>query len=469
MSRGLHVGPRAEHRLNTFDHAALALSRATGRHQLIQAVWWYDRAVDRGGVARFVDAFAAGPGNRIAERSRVPGVRARWVRPRTEPCLQFGLRVRPRAELLSWADRCALAPLDPIRGPSWRVDVQDFDDGSAAVCFTASHVIGDAFGAFMILRQAIMGDVVDPGYERAGSRSISARLMSDLRQVAHDLPQTMDSLRLVGRTAHEQLRSRHLRRKRSGTPAPSPRDACGVRIPNVVVRIDLGQWNVGAHERGGNAATMLMAFAARLAERVGHTGSGGLVTLLVPVNVREGPDDLRALAFRFGRATLSPVVSMHDHRPLRDALQGVRAAARAEDPSLNVLSLVPWLPRSGVRWLVDELFAYSDDAPVSVSNLGVLSAELGRVDGTEADWFIARPVDTDVRLGDLKRTNGHLVVVASAVRATDRTQRAWTVSVEGYEVGADNSRGHLVEVVAATLQELGLSGHVETGDDELTG
>lgn len=466
MRRGPRVGPRSGHRLDASDHAALALMRATGRSQLIQAVWWYDRAVDRDGLARFVAAFAAGPGNRIVERSGIPGARDRWVRPRTEPCVQFGIGERPRAELLSWADSCAAGPIDPVRGPSWRVDVQDFDDGSAAVCFTASHVIGDAFGAFMILRQSIVGNAVDPGYDCAGSRSALIGAVSDIAQVVRDLPQTVKSLRMVGQMSKGRSRTRHPRGNRSG--AASPEDICAVRIPGIVVRVDLDQWNASAHGRDGNAATLLMVFAARLAERVGHIGADGRVTLLMPVSVREGPDDLRALAFRFGRATLDPGASMGHHQPLREALQGVRAAAEVESPAPTLLALVPWLPKRGVRWLVDKLFSYSDEAPVSLSNLGVLASDLGRVDGTEADWFIARPVDIDVRLGDLKRTNGHLVVVASAVRSTDRTQRAWTISVEGYEVGADNSRGHLVEVVSSTLEELGVSGRVETGDDKPT-
>lgn len=459
--------PTDRHHLNASDQTALALLDATGRNQLIQAVWWYAHGADRTGVARFVDAFVAGPGNRIIERSRVRGARARWVRPSGPPCVQTGAGIRPRAELVAWADQCATGPLHPVDGPSWRVDVQDFDDGSAAVCFTASHVIGDAFGAFMILRQAIEGTGAHPGYATAGARRAWAGLMSDLLLVGRDLPATGRALFVTARLARARARAAALEVSAPvSPPPPAPDDDELVRIPSAVVRVDLDQWNACAHQRGGNSATMLMAFAARLAQRVGHTRPDGGVTLLMPVSVREGPDDLRALAFRFGRATLDPASVAGDHRALRGALEGVRAAASGEPgPATAVLALLPWLSPEGTRRYVNRLFAYSDEAPVSLSNLGVLPADLGCIDGTEADWFVARPIDTNVRRADLRRTNGHLVVVAAAVRSTDRDRRAWSISVESYEIGVDNSPEHLLATVAATLDDLGVTGRVEIAID----
>ncbi|MFM8303220.1 MAG: hypothetical protein ACKOA9_02815, partial [Actinomycetota bacterium] len=412
---------RADHHLNVPDQTALALLDATGRNQLVQAIWWYERGVDLDGVRRFVDAFAAGPGNRIIERSRVPGACGRWVRPNAEPCVQLGTTVRPRAELTAWADSCASGPVHPVDGPSWRVDVQDFADGSGAVCFTASHVIGDAFGSFMILRRAIAGVGADPGYDTAGTRGWWTGLVSDLALVVRSLPATARGLFLVARLRWHGARSRTAPAQPAAPPMADDDDI--VHIPSVVVRADLDRWNTRAHERGGNSATMLMAFTARLAARVGHTRPDGRITLLMPVSVREGPDDLRALAFQFGRATLDPASALGEQRSIRDALEDARVAARSDPgPATEVLAVLPWLSRRGIRKFVDRLFAYSDDAPVSLSNLGVLPADLASIDGSEADWFIARPIDTNVRRADLRRTNGHLVVVAAAVRATARSR-----------------------------------------------
>lgn len=465
LRRSLRTYRVHQHRLSTSDQTGLALLDATDRNQLIQAVWWYERGVDLNGLSRFVDAFTAGPGNRLIERSRIPGACSRWVRPSKAPRMHVGTGTRARGELMSWADSCASRPIHPVDGPSWRLDVQSFDDGSAAVCFTASHVIGDAFGAFMILRQAMAGSGANPGYEVGGSRSAWTGAVSDLASALLGLPAAVRALALVARLLRQHARSRTVATPAPASP-PQADDGDVVRIPSVVLKVDLDEWNACAHDRGGNSATLLMAFTARLAGRVGHTRPDGRVTLLVPVSTREGPEDLRALAFRFGRTTLDPTSVFGDHRSLRDALQETRmTAAEGQDARFELFALLPWLSRRAVRRFVNLLFAYSDDAPVSLSNLGVLPSELGRVDGSEADWFIARPIDTNVRTGELRRTNGHLVVVAAALRATERKRRVWSIAVEGYEVGADNSGAHLGRMVCAALGDLGLSGTVETPGD----
>ena len=449
-------GPRTprDFRLAFLDQTAWALAGATDRSQLVQAIWVYDRPVDWAGVQRFVAAFAAGTGNRVVERARVPFARARWVRPTAVPAVADGPTVRPRSELLTWADECARPPLDPEAGPAWRVAVQDFDDGSSAVAMTVSHVIGDAHGGFQEIGLAISGLGRDPGYAVAGSRGRVVGTAADLGQVVRDLPATLRGVREWRRTGR--------REPRSVEPRPTaPDDDRTVSVPGVVVRVELERWIRCARDAGGNAATLLAALAADLAARVGRTGPAGRVSLLVPTNLREGPEDLRANAFGFGRVVV-PAAAVRDHEFLRSALDDARrAGTEGAGPEVATVALVPWLTHRGVLRLADRMFDYAGDPPTSVSNLGVLPAALGCIDGTEAAWFVARPLDVGVRVRDLRRTNGHLVVVASALRSRDRRRRTLTISVEHADADGHQTRDGLRAVVRATLADLGLDGRLE--------
>jgi len=58
----------SEHRLAFLDHAALELLRATGRNQLIQIVWVYERPLDEDGLKRFHKNLYASLGSRLIER-----------------------------------------------------------------------------------------------------------------------------------------------------------------------------------------------------------------------------------------------------------------------------------------------------------------------------------------------------------------------------------------------------------------
>ncbi len=452
MSR--HPAAAARFRLTNLDQTAWALADATGRSQLVQAIWVYDGPIDAAGVQRFADNFAVGGGNRVVERARLPFARPRWVRPPGAAPVSFAAAARPRADLLRWADECADPPLDPEAGPAWRVAVQPFDDGSTAVAMTVSHVIGDAYGGFQEIGLAIAGRGVDLGYSAAGSQTGLAATVADLAQVIRDLPATI-------RGAREWWRSGRLRPRPASLRADAPGDDRIVSIPAVVARVQLERWNRRARDAGGNAATLLAAFAVDLAGRVGHTGADGRVTLLIPTNLRTGPHDLRANAFGFGRVAV-PAAAGRDHDRLRAVLDEARTTGLAGDgPEDSMLALVPGLTRRGVRRLADRFFDYAGDPPTSLSNLGILPPELASVDGTEAGWFIARPIDVGVRARDLRRTNGHLVVVASAIRTRHRDRRAWTISVEHADAAGERTRDDLRAAVRATFDALGVDGHLE--------
>ena len=87
--------------------------------------------------------------------------------------------------------------------------------------------------------------------------------------------------------------------------------------------------------------------------------------------------------------------------------------------------------------------------------LGDLPPDLARVDGTPAENMFIRALDTSVTLGDLERSRGQLVVVSGRINGKV------SISVEAYQLGAENSKERVRAVVAETLAEFGLNAVVD--------
>lgn len=440
-----------DHRLEFLDQAALELMRATGRNQLMQCVWVYEHPLSEEGLKRFHDNLYASLGSRLIERSPLPFGRPRWVRPAGAPApIHYAEKSRPRDELLEWADDLATLPIDPERGPGWHVAVQQLDDGSTAVSIIASHVIGDGTGALMAVFEAITGNIRNPGYDAPGSRTRGQAIRADLRQALRDLPVT-------ARTAVKAIKMAREKRQdfanaRAAQAATS--DGHHVVVPSAAVYIDTAEWDAKAESLGGNSYSLLAGFAAKLGEHLGRRrASDGAVTLVIAINLRDSLEDDRALAMAFANATVDPTDVTKDLTEARDGVRQAREKAKNEpDPTMELMPLVPWLPQQAIKGVADLLFAYSEDLPVSCSNLGDLPPDLAQVDGTAAEYVLIRALDTDVTMGELERSHGQLVVVSGRINGKI------SISVEAYELGAENSKERLRSVVAQTLDEFGLSG-----------
>ena len=63
---------RARHRLAWLDHLAFELFRSTGRSQLMQCLWLYDREIDESALSRTYDRLVALAFNRLIEPSPLP-------------------------------------------------------------------------------------------------------------------------------------------------------------------------------------------------------------------------------------------------------------------------------------------------------------------------------------------------------------------------------------------------------------
>lgn len=145
-----------------------------------------------------------------------------------------------------------------------------------------------------------------------------------------------------------------------------------------------------------------------------------------------------ALAMAFASANVDPMKVTIDLTESRAAVREARQKAKVDvDPTRELLPLIPWLPKKAVKGIVDLMFSYSEDLPVSCSNLGDLPAELARVDGTPAESVFIRALDTNVTIGELQRSHGQLVVVSGRINGKI------SVSVEAYQLDAQNSRERL--------------------------
>ncbi len=431
-----------DHRLAFFDQTALEMLRATGRGQLIQCLWVYEHPIDVAGLQRVNENLRRSLASRLIEPSTLPFGRPRWVRPAGPPQpIRFAEQVRPRAELLDWADEMGSLPIDPEHGPGWRLAVQPFDDGATGVSAIASHVIMDGVGAVSALYQAVTGVLHDPGYHTQGTRPRGRAAVADLRQVVGDLPLTArTAVKAVKAARQQRAEFGRARAARSGPDDPTP-----IVVPSAALYVDAEQWDAKANSLGGNSYSLLAAFAARLGDRLGrHRPSDGAVSLLIAINTRESLEDDRALAMAFATAAVDPATVTTDLTESRAAVREARQRAKSEpDPTMELLALLPWLPRSAVKGVAELLFSYSEDLPVSCSNLGDLPPEVARVDGTTAEYIVIRALDTGVTLGELQRSHGQLVVVSGRINGKV------SISVDGYQLGAENTR----ELLRRTVQE----------------
>ncbi len=438
----------SEHRLEFLDQTALELHRVTGRGQLMQCVWIYDHPVNEEGLQRFHHNLYESLGGRLIERSPLPFGRPRWVRPvGPPPPIQRAERSRPRSEVMDWADELGSLPIDPEDGPGWQLGVLPLDGGSTAVSIVASHVIGDGAGALMAVFEAVTGNIRDTGYEPRGARPPARAVLADLSRAVRDLPL---SARTVAK-AVKMLRDKRKDFARARAAQAHTSEGEYVIVPSAAFQVDVADWDARAAALGGNSYSLLAGFAARLSEHIGRRRADGDVSLLIAINTRESLDDDRALAMAFASANVDPMKVTIDLTESRAAVREARQKAKVDvDPTRELLPLIPWLPKKAVKGIVDLMFSYSEDLPVSCSNLGDLPAELARVDGTPAESVFIRALDTNVTIGELQRSHGQLVVVSGRINGKI------SVSVEAYQLDAQNSRERLRAIVSTTLAEFGL-------------
>ncbi len=204
---------------------------------------------------------------------------------------------------------------------------------------------------------------------------------------------------------------------------------------------------------------MLVGVTAKVAERLGRRRkSDGAVTLVIAINLRESLEDDRALAMAFANATVDPEKVTVDLTESRAVVRESRQMAKEQtDPAMQLFPLMPWLPQVAVKGVAELLFSYSEDLPVSCSNLGGdLPPQIAQVDGTTAEKIVLRALDQNVTRREIERSHGQLVVVSARINGKV------VISIEAYEIGGENTKQRLRGgLVGQTLTEFGLNAVVE--------
>lgn len=420
----------------------------------MQALWLYPRGVDIEALRRYHRNLYHGILGRRVETSPLPFGRNRWVAaPRDEANFDVAEHSRPREELFDWADEQIELPLDPEWGPAWRLGVQSFTDGSTVVGLIESHCIADGSGSVMAAIEAMNGVHRNLGYPPPRSRSLGRAIRTDLRQFGRDLPEVA---RTAARAAKVFWRRRHeLARPAKPVPVPSaPPSDRSLRVPSASVFLDVADWDAKAEDLGGNSFSLVAGFAGKLAQNLGRVrASDGIATLMIPVNERDDLENTGGNVVSIANVSFDPALVTADLSGPRSAIrEGLKKAREVPDEMVELLPLIPFVPKRGLAKMVDVTFGFSVDLPVSVSNMGDLPAEFLNIDGNPAEHLIFRGIDRNVSREALDRRGGFLTITSG------RYAGEIVVNVMSYQPGGDNSRAGLRAVVGRTLDEFGLTG-----------
>ncbi len=227
-----------------------------------------------------------------------------------------------------------------------------------------------------------------------------------------------------------------------------------VRVPAIQLFVDVDDWDARAEALGGNSYSLMAGLAAKFAQQMGRLrAADGTASLIVPINDRMTLEDDRANAVLLAKVNIDPTRVTSDLSDARVALkQALHTAREVPDETLELLPLIPFIPKRAVARLADAAFGLTDDLPVSCSNMGQLPAECGRVDGTDAEYVVVRGIDRHITRRTLEERKGLLSLV------TARIGPKVSVAVVAYRPGANNTKAELRELATQTLSEFGLTG-----------
>ncbi|HEX4558606.1 MAG TPA: hypothetical protein VH166_05350 [Mycobacterium sp.] len=436
-------------RLALLDQAAFLRLRATGQGSVCQCTWVYGRGVDIDELRVFNENLGTGLLGRRIEPSPLPFGRHRWVVDTHAPDIDVTLP-RPHAAIGAWIEQRGRVRVDPEWGPTFHLGVLPLDDGGAAVTLVASHCVADGLGLATAIAEAVKGESRDFGYPQANSRGWRRAVSEDLTDAVRALPAVFRAL-----IATLMILLRLSPDVKAASAAPHRRVDAGdddeAELPSVTMQTDAAAWDARARELNGSSNTLFIAFAARLALRIGRVHpAGNNVTVVLPVSER-GTDDDRGNA-------LTSITLAVDGQAVTDDMSRVRADVKNRLTSLTQqpnemlagLPLIPFTP----RWLVrhtEGIAMASGQLPVGVSNLGRFDTVVGRIDGGDATEVSMRLAEQGITRRRIERADGQLFCGTGTVNGSR------FVTVVAYQSGAQNTASSTREFACAALADLHLS------------
>ena len=448
---------RPDARLALLDQAFCAGHRVAGQKEVMQVGWLYQHAIDLDAVERFHHNLAHGLLGRRIERSPLPFARYRWVADPRPLDIDIATCARPRAELGDWFDERAQLPIDPESGPAWRLSILPLTDGSTGITFVISHYVLDGIGSVIAIAEAIMGVQRDVGYPPPRSRTRLRAVLQDAGETVRAAP---DVARAIVAAARNARRARHdIVRSRAPRPiAPSGGDWDDpVAVPGLWIHIDMAAWDARAKALGGTDGTLGAALTAKLAERMGRrNGDDGTVVMQLLMSDRtEG--DTRAVAVAFPRVRIDPTGVTSDLQDARAAIkQALKAHQETPDEASQVAPLAPFTPKRTWKRVMDRAIE-DPDHPVVFSNLGDVGDIVTCLDGTRCEYGYARGTSQHLTRRWLERTGGKLQLLYFRMPGLGKV----SISLLAYQLGAENTKSALRELVVRTLAEFDLAGEID--------
>ena len=445
--RGRRGGERdagADDVLCYMDQASFVGLRALGRGPALQVTWLYPHAIDEAAVAQFSERLAQGLLGRLLQRSPLPWARHRWVaNPAPGPVTWFHDPL-PRQLLPDLRRKLLDLPVDPERGPGWRLAVQALEGGGCALTMLVSHTIADMEAASQAIVDAVAGRHVDHGFPAPSWRWSPLMLARDSVESLRALPAVSRAVVALARRSRKGVARSNSRAGRRDSLEPA------VDVPLVQVVIDAGACQQRASDLGVASNTLIMAFVARLAFRMGRVDPSGRVKLVLPVSDRHS-GDRRGNALRSITVMADPDTCHNDPRTLqRDLKAALASLIRNGDDLSPLFPLIPYVPLWLARRLERE--ALGADLPVGCSLVGELPPDVNCACG-EAQLLQLSLLERYTEL-ELERLGGLLFIGCYRVGT-------WlSCTVSGYMPGRVTTRAELLPFVGDALADTGLRGTI---------
>ncbi|BAH53881.1 hypothetical protein [Rhodococcus opacus] len=395
-------------RLSVVDEMFLRTHRGWGTPIVMQGLWRTDGRVDDATLESLIADLARGPLGRRVVRPRVPG-----ARPRFEPSADaFPVEYAEidAGAVLAWADEQASLPVDPERGPGWRLACARPAGGGTVLSLVCSHVIADARGLAAAIAVALRGG--RPTYPGGGAGTVAD--VWDATRLARRV--TEGTARAVAGLAVSGSRRAELRRFLHVSGKASPGTLCRSPV-GAVLDLDADRWDAAADRAGGTPNSLFLSVAAEVARRDGETRP---LTISVPMDLRgksDAPDTANSVAMV--EVLVSP----------RDTVADVRAASRAAF-SAPAMTSPAGFPEEMLQLVPDRvahaLTGNPGERDVLCSNIGPLPDALATIGGHRATGIATRAVHPGVvtsrtRLSAyLSRFGGNYTLALESLDSPDR-------------------------------------------------
>ncbi|MFC0449671.1 hypothetical protein [Rhodococcus jostii] len=395
-------------RLSVVDEMFLRTHRGWGTPIVMQGLWRTDGWVDATTLDALTAELARGPLGRRVVRPRIPG-----ARPRFEPSSDaFPVEYSDIAagSVLAWADEQGSLPVDPERGPGWRLACARPAEGGTVLSLVCSHVIADARGLAAAIAAALQGrPPSDPG---GGAGAVAD--MWDATRLARRV--TEGTARAVAGLAVSGSRRAELRRFLHVSGNASPGTLCHSPV-SAVLDVDAEQWDAAAEQAGGTPNSLFLSVVAEAARRDGESRP---LTISVPMDLRAGDD---------ASGTTNSVAMVEVDVSPQDTVADVRAASRAAY-SAPAMTSPAGFPEEMLQLVPDRvahaLTGNPGERDVLCSNIGPLPEALASVGGHRTTGIATRAVHPGVvtsrtRLSAyLSRFGGSYTLALESLDSPDR-------------------------------------------------